>query len=176
MPEFTLVLSLQRRYRTTDLKLFHTVLTARFWHCVTSTCVSQESSQRNLFVMRWRSSNCYGKNGKECRKSWRVIQWLVLNCSALASLYRTRGSLCEKWDIEAKYMFWFIFCVLFHFCFLSGRTDRNMKTLLCRGTVDCFPAVVRLDLRHTEPLIRYLPRAFLRGNATVMDSLPLTSN
>jgi hypothetical protein len=116
------------------------------------------------------------KNGKEYRKSWRVIQRLVLNCSALAALYRTRGMLHEKWGIEAKYIFWFIFCVLFHFCILSGRIDRDMKTLLCRGTVDWFPAVVRSDLRHTEPVIRYLPRAFLRGNATKMDSLPLISN
>jgi len=38
-----------------------------------------------------------------------------------------------------------------------------MEELLCRGTVDLFPAGIRSGLRHTEPIISYLPRAFSPG-------------
>lgn len=50
------------------------------------------------------------------RTAWRILHWRVRKiCLALAMLYRTRGTLHEKWDTETRYTFRTVFCVLFHF-------------------------------------------------------------
>jgi hypothetical protein len=43
---------------------------------------------------------------------------------------KQEGGCSEKWDVETKYMFWAVFCVLFQFDTLSASEDTNVEAFL----------------------------------------------
>jgi len=129
-PDLTLVLLLQWQLRASDLKLYHTLLTAQFGTVLILVVrSSQETSQRNSFHMWW-SSSCCGK--MVYRTAWKVLQWRIKKKLAQhwQGCRKQEGECMELWGIETEYTLRVIFYVLFCSGTLSWSKYTNMRHFL----------------------------------------------